>query len=137
MRRDLPADDHSREHVDQEREVHAPLPGAQVGQITDPQAVRRVGGEVPLDEIWALVRGWIGDRGPPRLAAPLRAPDSLLAHQPRDAVAADLLALALKLVPHPRVPVALEVLLVHLPDPGGQPLVLARERSERSPVARW
>jgi hypothetical protein len=79
-----------------------------------------------FDEIRALLRGGIGDRGPPRLAAPLRAPDALLAHQPGDVVATDLLALAAELVPHPRVSVALEVLLVHLTDPSAQSLVLQR-----------
>ena len=37
---------------------------------------------------------------------------------------ADLLALAAELVPHPWVAPALEVLLVHLPDPGEEPLIL-------------
>ena len=53
-----------------------------------------------------------------------RAPDARLAHQPGDVIAADVFALAAELVPHPRVPVALEVLLVHLPDPGREALVL-------------
>ena len=53
--------------------------------------------------------------GFPRRFAP-RMP--LLAHQPGDPVTSDLLALALELVPHARVAVALEVLLVHGPDPG-------------------
>ena len=126
MRRELPADDHPREHVDHEREEHAPLPGAQVGEVADPQAIRSVGGELSVDEARALVRLWIGDRRLPRLPAPLRAPDPRLAHQPGDVVAADMLALPLQLVPHPRIALALEVLLVHPSDPSDQPLVLHR-----------
>jgi len=121
---DLPADDHPGEHVDQEREVHPPLPCAQVREVADPQAVRSVSREVPLYEIGALLSVWIGDGGPPWPPAPLGASNALLAHQPGDSVAADLLALALQLVPHARIAVALEVLLVHLPDPGDQPLIL-------------
>ena len=132
VRRDLPADDHAGEHVDQEREVHTSLPGAQVGQIANPQPVGPIGGEVPVDEVWALVSLGIGGRGPPRLPAPLGALDARLAHQTGDTVAADLLALAAQLVPHPRIAVALEVLRVHLLDPGDQALVLDR----RSPSAR-
>src|SRR5579863_6617415 len=86
-------------------------------------------GEVAADEIRALLGARISsDRGPPRPPAPLGAPDPIRAHQPRDAVTADLLALAAQLAPHPRIPVALEVLLVHVTDPGGQPLVLERAR---------
>ena len=36
-RRDLPADDHPGEHVDHEREERSALPGAQVGEVPDPQ----------------------------------------------------------------------------------------------------
>src|SRR5262249_52706933 len=59
--------------------------------------------------------------------------------QPGDPVAADLLALALQLVPHARIPVALEVPLVHLPDPGEEPLILdpaRRALPRRSLVVR-
>jgi hypothetical protein len=121
---ELPANDHAGEHVDQEREVQAALPGAQVGEVADPQAVGRGRGEVPIDEIWQLVRLRIRDRGPPRLPSAFRAADALLAHQPGDLVTAGGLALPPQLMPHPPVPVALEVLLMHGPDPTGQPLVL-------------
>jgi hypothetical protein len=33
---ELPADDHPREHVDQEREEHPPLPGPQIREVADP-----------------------------------------------------------------------------------------------------
>ena len=89
-----------------------------------PQAVRSVSREVPLYEIGALLSVWIGDGGPPWLPAPLGASNALLARQPGDSVTADLLAPSPQLVPHPRIAVALEVLLVHLPDPGDQPLIL-------------
>ena len=94
------------------------FPGAQVGEIADPQAVRSVGGEVTLDEIRPLARVGIGDRGAPRLPAPLSAADALLAHQTSNVVAAELLALAEQLVPHAGVAVALEVVLVQLANPG-------------------
>jgi len=90
---ELPADDHAGEHVDQEREEHAPLPGPQVGEVPDPQDVGPRRGELALDEIWALVRQRIGDRGAPSLPAPLGALDTRAAHQPRDPVTAHLLAL--------------------------------------------
>ena len=139
MAGDLPADDHPGEHVDQEREVHPPLPRAQVREVADPQAVQSVGREVALYEIGTLLGVWISDGGPPWLAAPLRAPDALLAHQPCDSVTADLLALALQLVPHARIAVALEVLLVHFSDPGEEPLILDpawRPLTRRSLVVR-
>ena len=106
---ELPADDHAREQVDQEREVQAALPGPQVGEVADPQAVRRGRGEVPVDEIRRLVRLRIRGRGPPRLPSAFRAPDPLLAHQPSDLVAAGGLALAPQLMPYPPVPVALVI----------------------------
>jgi len=68
---ELPADDHPREHVDQEREVHAPFPRTQVGEVADPQPIGRGRGELAVDEIRALLRGRIGDRRPPQLPAAL------------------------------------------------------------------
>ena len=49
--RQLPADDHPREHVDHEAEVHDPLPAAQIREIADPQTVWGARGEVPPDQI--------------------------------------------------------------------------------------
>ena len=93
-----------------EREVHASLPGPQIGQIADPQSIGPVAVKSRLTRSGAS-GPWDGDRGARRLAAPLRAADACLTHQPSDVVAADLLALALQLMPHAGVPVASELSL--------------------------
>jgi hypothetical protein len=111
------------------------LTGGQVGQIADPQTVRRGRGEVPIAKIGSPVRRGIGDRGPPRLPAPLR-PGCPPTHQPGHPVMADLLALAAELVPHPWVAPALEVLLVHSAHPHDRPLVLDAA-SRALTGARW
>jgi hypothetical protein len=121
VRRELPADDHPRVDVDDEREEHAPLPRPQIREIADPQSVRCRRGEITLDEIRALLSDRICDRGPPRLPAPLRAPDPRRSHQPRDAVTADLLAVAQQRGVHPPHPIALVVLGEDLADLRHQP----------------
>src|SRR3954453_3964045 len=60
--------------------------------------------------------GRVGDRGPPRLAAPLGALDPVDVHQPLDAVAADLDAVAPQRQPRAPVAVAGEVLGVDVAD---------------------
>jgi hypothetical protein len=104
VRRELPADDHPRVHVDHEAEVDLALPGPQVAEVADPQPVWRLGGEVALHEIRALLGGRVRDRGAPRLRAPLRARQARSAHQPRDLVTADLLAVADQRGVHPADP---------------------------------
>jgi hypothetical protein len=45
----LPADDAAGEHVDHERHVDESGPGRDVGEIADPQRVRALGPELPVD----------------------------------------------------------------------------------------
>jgi hypothetical protein len=65
----------------------------------------------------------VGFRGPPRLAAPLRARQALAAHQPRNLIATDTLAGALERTPHPPIPIRPVVGVVQLADPTGEPLM--------------
>ena len=123
---ELPADDHPREHVNDERQVARALPAAQVREVGDPQLVRAESLELAVDQIRRLVRLGIGVGSAPRLPTALRAPDALLAHQARHPVTPDVLPLAPQLPPDPLLPVALVVGLVHLADQRDQPLVLDR-----------
>ena len=77
---------------------------------------------------WALVRGRIADRGPPRPPASLRATQARGAHQPGDLIAPDPLAVADERGVHPPHPVALVVLSEDLADLHHQPLVLQAAR---------
>ena len=125
---ELPADDHPAVDVEDEREEQQALPAPQIREIADPQPVRRLGGEVTLDEIRLPNRGRVARRGPPRLPASLRAPDPVLARQPLHLAARSGLALAPQRLPQPPVPIRLVVLLVRHPDHLQQPLVLERAR---------
>jgi L-arabonate dehydrase len=53
-----PADDPTREHVDEERHVHEPAPRGHVRQIGDPQLVRPHGRELPRHQIRRWPRPW-------------------------------------------------------------------------------
>ena len=53
-----PADDPTREHVDEERHVHEPAPRGHVPQIGDPQLVRPHGRELPRHQIRRWPRPW-------------------------------------------------------------------------------
>src|SRR5215210_898884 len=83
-----PANDATAVAVDDDREVQPALPAAQVGDVGNPQPVRRRRMEVALDEI-------VGDtnaRDADRRAAPTsfdRAADACLAHQPLDPLPTD------------------------------------------------
>jgi hypothetical protein len=46
-----PADDATREHVDDERDVHKPAPRGDVREVRDPQLIGTLGVEVPLHQI--------------------------------------------------------------------------------------
>lgn len=50
----LPADDEAAEGVDDEGHVDEARPSAHVGQVGEPEAVRRLGGEVAADEVTGL-----------------------------------------------------------------------------------
>jgi len=130
-----PADHVATEHVDDEAEVHPPLPAAQVGEVPHPQTVRRRRGEIPTDQVSGPSRAPIRDRGAPRLAAALGAPQPGLAHQPRHPITPHALADAQQRGVHPPLPVALVVLPVDLTDLGGQPLVLESPRGALAGLA--
>jgi len=74
---------------------------AQVREVREPQAVRRWRREITIDQVRVAVGLLVRRRGPPRLAAALRALDRVSAHQPLDAAATDLLAVSEQRLPHP------------------------------------
>jgi hypothetical protein len=96
VRRELAADDPPRPHVDDKAEEHDALPAAQGAEIRHPQAIRPLSGEVTVHTVRRPQRRGVWGRGAPRLAAPLCALDPPGAHQPLDAVAADLDTVALE-----------------------------------------
>ena len=88
--RHLPAHDVTREHVQDERRVDPALEGPDVGDVSDPQPVRRVGGKLPSVQVGRSRRlGARTDRGPTCLdpCDPLQA---LGAHEPLDRASGDL-----------------------------------------------
>ncbi len=123
---ELPADDAAGERIDHEAEEHRPFPAAQIREIGDPQLVRPPHRELTVDQIGPATSGRIGFRGPPRLPTPLRASQTLLAHQCRDLITTHVHALTLENLVHPPIPIRSIVGLVHIPDPHGQPLVADR-----------
>jgi hypothetical protein len=122
----LPADDLAAEGVDHEGEVADALPGAQVGEVADPEPVRPWSAEVALDQVGPAGGLRVGRCGAPGLTAPLGALDSCLAHQPLHAAATDLLARPAQGDPGAPVAVGAVVGLVDLLDPGQQALVFDR-----------
>jgi hypothetical protein len=65
-----------------------------VGEVGHPELVAGRSREIALDEVGPPRRVLVGDRRAPRLPAPFRALDAVLAHQPLDPAATDLFALA-------------------------------------------
>jgi hypothetical protein len=86
--RDLPADDAPRVQVEDDREVHEAGDGAQVGQVRDPDLVRRRHLELALDQIRCdgvrVPRLRRGDEAAPRARV-----QTGLAHQARHALPTD------------------------------------------------
>jgi hypothetical protein len=66
VRRELPADDPPREDVEHDCQVRPALPGAYVGEVTDPQLVRPGRLEAPADKIRACDGLSLWDRRAPR-----------------------------------------------------------------------
>lgn len=60
----LPADDPTREYVDDEGHVDEPRPGGPVGQVGHPQTIRLIRREGSLNEICGTLCGLVHDRGP-------------------------------------------------------------------------
>ena len=78
----LPADDLAGEGVDHEGEERRALPGAQVGEVADPEPVGALGAEVALDQVGPAVGLGVGFCRAPGLPTPLGALDPGLSHQP-------------------------------------------------------
>jgi hypothetical protein len=91
-----PADDASGVDVHDERDVDPARPGRDVGQVGDPQPVRRRRPELPLHEVLRAAAGW-RDGGALDLAAD-RAEQAELAHQPFDLAARHQVALTAQLL---------------------------------------
>jgi len=131
----LPADHAAREDIDHEREEQQALPAAQVGEVRHPELVRPLRAEVTVHAIGWPLGGRVRRRRAPRLAAPLGALDAVGAHQPLDAVAADVDALALERQPRSAVAIAVVVRGVHPLDALKQPLVADRSRAALAALA--
>jgi cobalamin biosynthesis protein CbiG len=97
-----------------------------VGEIGDPERIRRLDAEVATDEVGPTRGLGIGLRRAPRLATALGALDAVLAHQSLHAAAPDRLAGAAERLPHPPVAVGVVVLGVNVADPSAEALVLDR-----------
>src|SRR5215468_431976 len=102
-------------------------------QVCNPQAVRRSGGEVPLDQI-----GWSGVQlsGPGREAFALAADDAFevqLVHESGDAVATNARALTIELVRDLLDPVDAEVVAVDAADFEFEALIVLVASRQRTP----
>ncbi len=87
----VPADDRAGEAVDHERHVDEPGPRSAVGEVGDPFPVRRLGGEVPIEQVWRSPTVLAAERGP----VPAAADDTgqaLGAHESVDGAGGDLVA---------------------------------------------
>jgi hypothetical protein len=126
-----PADDPARVAVDHDGQVELALPRRDLGQIGDPQPIRRGRVEVARDQIRRRAHTTHADR---RLAAPAdqQAAQAGLAHQPRNALAARVDAAVTQLGVKPPPPVAALALVVDLADQRQQPVIAARPRRARA-----
>src|SRR3954451_20672266 len=103
--------------VEDNREEHDALPAAAVGEVRDPQLIRRRRGEVAVDQVGPPARREVRARGLPALAAPLGAADPMAAHQALDAATADVLTRQPQYFPHSSGSVGEVVLGVQRADP--------------------
>ena len=116
--RDRPPDDPARVGVDDRGAVDPSVPRAVLGDVAEPETVRRVRAELPLHEV--LVRGRVWLPSPPFAA--MRDPDQpVRPHQPRDALPCDVNAeTEPQLGEHPRRSIGLSRGGVNASDCGGQ-----------------
>ena len=84
---DAPAHDPARPGVGDRGEVAGPGSGGQLGDVGDPEPVGPRGREVPADEVGCRDGSGVGDRRGHEAPAP-EPREALLAHQPRDPLAA-------------------------------------------------
>jgi hypothetical protein len=98
---DLPAHDHAGIQVDNESRIRKAAGRLDVGNVRHPAAVRRSGGEVPLQQVSGpLLPGRARDRGPRPLLPGRSARDAQLAHQPLHRAPGYLDAFPVQLPPH-------------------------------------
>jgi len=109
---DSPADDGPAEGVGDERYVAKARPCRDVGDVCQPETVRRRCLELALDEVGRLGPGVVGDRRPLELA-PAHTTKPEGGHEPGDPVTADVDALPLQLGPDLVDAVNVVVLAVH------------------------
>ena len=125
----LPADHEAGEHVDDERHVHPTCVGLDIGQIREPQPVRGLGGEVPLDQIRRPIRAVIGDRGAHPAATPAYSADADRFHQAFNGATGHFdVVFVVEVVPDLVGAVDDEVVVIDPTDLDLQPLVAQRPR---------
>ncbi len=105
-----PTDDAAGEYVDYESHEDKPLPGRHERKICDPQLVRPLGGELPLDQIGRPRRLLVGDRRLKSSSAD-RAAQAHGAHQPLHRATCHRDLFAVQLTPGLAGPVHAEVLV--------------------------
>ena len=108
---DSPADDVSGKDIDDEGHVHEALPGRDLGEIRNPQLVRSLGLEVPVDLIQRTRRLGVGYGRAHRLAA-AHALQPVQFHQPLDGTARHRCAFSPQLPPDLVCAVDPQVLLI-------------------------
>src|SRR3954451_3128979 len=89
---DRPADNRTRVQVDHGGQVGPAVPSSDVGDVAAPLLVRRLGGELPAEQVWSVHRPASGDRGPlpglgvssPQPSGPHKPPDPLEAQSVAD-----------------------------------------------------
>jgi hypothetical protein len=110
-------------------EIQPPLPGSEVGDVSDPAAVRYGRSEVALEQVVGDADARNADRGGLPLALHQRA-EAGLAREPLDALAPEALTVIEHEVrPHPRRAVDVAAQPEQLTDASGQPLVLTHPRA--------
>ena len=111
-----PADDPPTEGIQNHRKVQEALPSRQVGAVGDPEAIRLVGREHPLDQVLGDGSSLIAP-GSVDLVPPADADQPCCAHQPCDSLApaVDLVGLC-ELGADPRRAVGATALLMNRPD---------------------
>jgi hypothetical protein len=84
-----PAHDAPGEGVEDDRQVEESRPGRDIGDVCDPELVRLLGVEVPIDQVGRRPHALVPD-GRPDTSATTDAGQAGDLHQPFDALAADM-----------------------------------------------
>ncbi len=107
--RDLPADDHAREHVEDEGGVDPSGVRLDVGQVGHPETVGLVGAELAVDQVGRPVLAFVEASGHLVGPAPAGPRKAQVTHQALDGAAGDANALSVELGPDLVGPIDLEV----------------------------